>query len=212
MLEIVLQGAQLGLLPERALWWPREKTLIAADLHWGKSGHFRKHGIAIPSATQTQDELRLARLVQQYQAKRLIIAGDFFHSRHNLEVEKFRHWRQAHAGLHIDLVEGNHDILQKDWYADLDIQLHAPSLSLPPFLVVHDNADGAGSFVIHGHVHPGVKLYGQGRQSLSLSCFCVDEHRMILPAFGQFTGRCYLDPAEHKNLYAIADSQVIQLK
>lgn len=212
MLEIVLQGAQIGLLPERALWWPKEKTIVAADLHWGKSGHFRKNGIAIPSAAQVKDEIRLAQLVRRYDAERLIIAGDFFHSRHNKEVENFNHWRSAHSHLHIDLIEGNHDILERGWYDALGINLHTPSLLIGPFLLTHDEPADQEHFVIHGHVHPGVRLYGNGRQSLSLSCFCVDAHRLILPAFGSFTGRHYLDPDEHDGLYAIADTQVVKLK
>lgn len=212
MLEIVLRGEQIGLLPERALWWPRKKTIVTADLHWGKSGHFRKNGIAIPSATQVKDEIRLAQLIHRYGAERLIVAGDFFHSKHNQEVEHFSHWRSSHRNLHIDLVEGNHDILQRGWYEALGIALHSPALMEAPFLLSHDAPVDQEHFTIHGHIHPGIRLHGQGRQSLSLSCFCIDDHRLILPAFGSFTGRYYLDPADHSNLYAIADTQVLQLK
>src|SRR5690349_2361179 len=89
MTEILLQGASLVLLPERAVWWPDRKTLVVADVHWGKSAHFRKHGIPMPGGTQDRDSLRLARLIREYGAERLVIAGDLFHSRHNAEVADF---------------------------------------------------------------------------------------------------------------------------
>lgn len=213
MLEIVLRGETMALLPERAVWWAAQKAIILSDLHWGKGGHFRKNGIAIPLTAQIQDELRLARLIRQYNAERLFIAGDFFHSSHNQEVEQFRHWRQAHASLHIDLVEGNHDILHREWYAELGITLHEPALHTGPFLIAHDALPVPEDiFLIHGHVHPGVRLQGKARQALTLSCFCVDDHRMILPAFGHFTGRLRLEATQHRHLYAIAGPEVIQLK
>jgi hypothetical protein len=32
------------LSPERVMYWEKQKTLIIADLHIGKTGHFRKSG------------------------------------------------------------------------------------------------------------------------------------------------------------------------
>ena len=54
MLNINLKGEAITLLAERGLLWPVQKALIVADLHWGKAGHFRKHGIAVPAKTQAE--------------------------------------------------------------------------------------------------------------------------------------------------------------
>jgi DNA ligase-associated metallophosphoesterase len=210
MLDIVLQGEAVALLPEKALYWPAEKTLIVADLHWGKSAHFRKHGIAIPGNTQTQDEIKLAKLVRQHSVERLVIAGDMFHSKHNKEVDTFSHWRSAHENLHIDLVTGNHDILPKENYATWNLQVHADSLKLGPFLIAHDAPETCDEFCIHGHVHPAIRISRRGHNTIKLCCFCEDENRFILPAFGQFTGNHILEPSKHKHVYVIADEVVMK--
>lgn len=212
MLDIILRGEQLKLLAEKAVLWPAQKTLIVSDLHWGKSGHFRKHGIAIPANSQQQDELRLASIIKKHEVERLIIAGDLFHSRHNNEVEIFSYWRQAHQSLHIDLVAGNHDILPTEKYTSWQMELHKSGMYIGPFAIMHDIPDSCEHFCIHGHVHPAVRITGRGNQALKLSCFCEDEERFILPAFGNFTGTHLLHPDEHKHIYVIAEQNVIRWK
>lgn len=212
MLDIVLQGEQVSLLPERALWWPAQKTLIIADLHWGKSGHFRKHGIAIPNSTQVYDEIRLASLINKYNAERLIIAGDLFHSKHNKEVESFTYWRSAHQSLHIELVTGNHDILPEGKYTDWNMQVHREGLLMVPFFIAHNMPDNPDNFTIHGHIHPAVRIIGKGNQAIKLCCFCEDENRLILPAFGRFTGTYILDTQMHKHIYIIVENSTLKWK
>ena len=210
-MEIELEGEALTLLPQKAIWWPKEKTLIVADLHWGKSAHFRKHGIAVPSGTQTGDEIKLAGLITAFGAERLMIAGDLFHSHNNKDVEVFNHFRSSHREMAMELVTGNHDILPLEQYVRLGLVQHEQCLTVGPFCIAHDDMESA-HFVLHGHVHPGVRLSGRGGQSLSLSCFARDDRRMILPAFGSFTGRYRLDKAAWKHLYIVTENEVIRWK
>ncbi len=210
-MEIEIRGEKLCLLPEKALWWEAQKTLVVADLHWGKTAHFRKNGIAIPNASQTGDEMKLAALIRILKAERLVIAGDLFHSRSNKQVETFKHFRTSHAGLHIDLVMGNHDILPRAQYDGFDLQHHPTCLEMEPFCFAHDAIENA-HFVIHGHVHPSVRLTGKGHQSLKLCCFAEEETRMILPAFGSFTGTFNLEIKSWKHIYVVAEKEVIRWK
>jgi DNA ligase-associated metallophosphoesterase len=213
MLTIDLQGEKIDLLPERALWWERESTLIVADLHWGKTAHFRKNGIAIPAQSQNKDEMRLAQLLQSTRAERLIIAGDLFHSRSNQQVDLFTHFRNHHQTLQVDLVIGNHDILKKEEYARFHLSLHQECLTIEPFCIAHDHL-ASSHFVIHGHVHPAMRIKSKGNNqaAFKLCCFAVQEDRMILPAFGEFTGTHLVDAAEQKHIYLIAEDKVIQWK
>lgn len=213
MLSIELKGESLQLLPERAIFWEKEKTLIIADLHWGKAAHFRKHGIAIPLQAQADDESRLARLLHETHAERLVIAGDLFHSRSNHQVAVFDHFRQHHSSVHIDLVIGNHDILGEEQYSRFGIQPHKDFFVSGPFCFAHD-AIQSPHFVLHGHVHPAISIKNGGHRqpALKLSCFAQDAERLILPAFGKFTGTHLLQEKEFHHLYVIADSSVIQWK
>jgi len=213
MLHIELKGEKMALLPERAVWWEKEKTLIVADLHWGKSAHFRKNGIAIPTQTQANDELRLAKILREQHAERLIIAGDLFHSRSNEQVEVFSHFRQHHQSLHIDLVIGNHDILKDEQYEHFRLTQHKECLNLAPFCIAHDQLN-SDHFVLHGHLHPALKIKSKGynQPALKLCCFAQDNQRMILPAFGKFTGTYLLEPGDFEHLYLVAETSVIQWK
>lgn len=200
----------MNLLPERALLWPAQKTLIVADLHWGKTAHFRKHGIAIPIGAQHADEARLSGLVEQYDVERLIVAGDMFHSVRNNQVDGFAHWRSRHRQLRIELVLGNHDILGRERYEENSIQLHHEWLDAGSFLITHEELDAPAKFYIHGHLHPCFTAGGRGRNSIKTQCFCIDNNRMVLPSFGSFTGCYNINSAEYSHIYLIANNEVIQ--
>jgi len=209
MLEICLEGEQVFLLAERALWWPAQKALIVADLHWGKTGHFRKNGIPMPVDTQPKDEMRLANLIKNYGAEQLIIAGDLFHSKQNNEVEAFSYWRNSHQSLNIELIVGNHDILPVEKYIGWKMNAHKEGYHFAPFFISHDVPDKVRQFVIHGHVHPAIRI---GHPSMKLCCFAQDRNRLILPAFGSFTGTHLLDPKQYDHLYVIGEKNVLKWK
>ena len=51
----------------------------------------------------------------------------------------------------------------------------------------HEPSRRAGEGEIAGHLHPGARLVRRGR-SVRRRCFASDGRRMILPAFGAYTG------------------------
>jgi DNA ligase-associated metallophosphoesterase len=207
--ELSLLGERLVLMPERALWWPAQKAVIISDLHWGKSAHFRKHGIPMPGGTQKEDAFRLAQLLQRCSAERLIIAGDLFHSKHNAEVDDFLLWRNAHPHVKMELVMGNHDILEIPFYESLNLDLFPEFLNVGPFEIRHDGAAVGEGFAVRGHLHPGVRIPGPGA---ALPCFCIDESGLTLPAFGRFTGCKRIDPMAYAQVFVIGEERVWRLK
>lgn len=132
------------LLTQKALYWEQQKTIILADLHLGKTGHFRKEGIAVPQAVFKEDLHRLFDIIQQYKPEQLIIAGDMFHSKMNKEVDLFTRWRRDISQLPIHLVKGNHDILHSDHYAHADITVADCTMPIGKFCFVHDMNDVEG--------------------------------------------------------------------
>ncbi|HEX5655055.1 MAG TPA: metallophosphoesterase, partial [Chitinophagaceae bacterium] len=121
MQQFTLKNQRLVLHPSRVLYWEEAAALIISDLHFGKTGHFRKAGIAIPQNVYKEDLQRLVSLLQYFQPGQLIITGDLFHSKANKELELFKKWRQDLSALPIHLVKGNHDILQDQWYEEAGI-------------------------------------------------------------------------------------------
>ncbi len=89
---------QFWLTTDRTMYWEEEKALIVSDLHIGKTGHFRKSGIAVPSSVYKEDLQRLIVQIQYFQPRELIIVGDMFHSHANKELELFLKWRSDLSG------------------------------------------------------------------------------------------------------------------
>ena len=79
-LSFQLLNQDLLLLPQRAVYWQQQQMLIAADVHLGKVGHFRKAGIAVPSEMEQGDLGVLSDLVYEHQPQKLLFLGDLFHS------------------------------------------------------------------------------------------------------------------------------------
>ncbi|HTR30084.1 MAG TPA: ligase-associated DNA damage response endonuclease PdeM [Puia sp.] len=203
-----LRGQQLWLSPHRCLYWEEERALILSDLHFGKTGHFRKAGIGVPQSVYREDLLRLLSLIQYFQPRELLIVGDLFHSRENKELDLFLRWRDDFPDLLFRLVLGNHDILRAGWYEKAGIAVCEEVLRIGDFAFVHDiediaDEDGQQPYYFSGHVHPGIRVNGIGKQSLQFPCFYFGGAYAILPAFGRFTGTVSIDPGKESNVFAI---------
>ena len=148
----------------------------------------------------------------------MIIAGDLTHSSINKELDLFIKWRKDFSSLHIDLVKGNHDILHDDWYKEADIRVAEQQLEAGPFLFLHDlglhssvKEQSKQSYTFTGHMHPGISLRGQGRQSLSFPCFYFAKDFCVLPAFSRFTGTFRVKPAKGETVFAVVENSIMQL-
>jgi uncharacterized protein len=212
----VIQDQQLWLSHERGIYWEEEKALIVSDLHFGKTGHFRKSGIPVPQHVYKHDLQRLVTMIQFFQPNKLIVVGDLFHSRENKELELFLKWRQDFPFLTIELIMGNHDILQRNWYRQAAITISPAALRIKDFHFRHDLADGheaevQPSYLFSGHIHPGISVRGLGKQSLRFPCFYFTEKYCVLPAFSRFTGTFLIEPQIGEHVFAIVDNRLMHM-
>lgn len=208
----IILGQQFWLSAQRALYWQEQKALIVSDLHFGKTGHFRKAGIAVPQAVFKEDLQRLVALIQFFQPHQIIAVGDLFHSKANLELEWFKRWRGDFSALHFHLVKGNHDILGNQWYDEANLIVTESVLEMGPIRFSHDRCTHVeGTYTFCGHLHPGVVINGAGRQTLRLPCFYFAPQYGILPAFSRFTGTANVQPGKEDTVFAIAQDALIKL-
>ena len=214
-IQHIVNNHHFWLSPDRCLYWEEEKALIVSDLHFGKTGHFRKSGIAVPQNIFKEDLQRLFSVVQHYKPQQLIVVGDMFHSSANKELDLFLKWRNDIASLTIHLVKGNHDILKADWYENANIIVHQQQYSVNGFCFAHDVEQSgcaeSAEYFFTGHIHPGVVINGMGKQSLRFPCFYFNHKFAILPAFSRFTGLAAVDVKRTDNVYAIVEKSVIRL-
>ena len=150
-LALDLAGETLWLLPQRALCWPARRTLVVADLHFGKDDVFRRAGLAIPEGAAAEDLARLDALLLATRSERLLVLGDFLHG--DLQPgdafpPRFAAWRATHRELAIVVVAGNHDRhARRDGAppAALEVQWATDPLREAPFHFTHDPGAVAGS-------------------------------------------------------------------
>lgn len=207
-------GEEFELLVERAAWWPARRALVVADVHFGKSDHFRAAGVPVPTGS-TEDALtRLERAVASTQACEVIVLGDLFHARGGVSdemVERVSAWRASRPGLVIRLVTGNHDRHAGPPPASFGMIEEGDELVVGDLVLRHDPVPMRGKCVMAGHIHPGVRLYGAAGHRMKLPCFHFGKRVAVLPAFGSFTGTHPIRPREGDGVYAVGPGKVVQI-
>jgi uncharacterized protein len=210
---IEVAGEPVWLLPERALFWPRPATLVAADFHWGKAATFRAAGIPVPGGGTHDDLVRLDAALERTRAQRLVVLGDLFHARAgriaSRTLAELREWRSRRGELEMLLVRGNHDRHAGDPPADLRINCVNDPAFVPPFVLRHQPVSTSDGYTLAGHIHPGVVLAGPARQHVRLACFLFRPDVALLPAFGSFTGLGAVEPSPEDRLFVIAGDDVV---
>lgn len=213
-LTTALDGERVTLLAERALYWPRERTVFVADVHLGKAAAFRAGGVPLPRGSTAADLARLTRVLERTGASRIVVLGDFIHAKAGRVpalAEAFARWRIQHAAIDVMLVRGNHDARAGDPPAAWNVGCVDEPFALPPFLACHRITQPATGYALCGHVHPGVRVHGSGEQSARLPCFVLGARRAILPAFGRFTGLADVLPAPRERIVVIAGRELFAL-
>ncbi|QOG02447.1 ligase-associated DNA damage response endonuclease PdeM [Flavobacterium sp. MDT1-60] len=208
-MRILINNQKFILHQSGAVFWEEKKMLLISDVHLGKVTHFRKHGIGIPKEAIFENFNRLKTVLEIFGSETIIFLGDLFHSKINTEWNFFTDWIKEHSQK-IILVEGNHDIISKSNYEDLNIEIYS-ELIIDDFLLTHHPTEKEEFFNFCGHIHPAIQLKGLGRQFLSLPCFFRKPNQLIFPAFGEFTGNSYMTPTENDKAYAITREGVIEI-
>ena len=209
MKEIEIEGHCFLLHPSGAVFWQETKTWLLADMHLGKVAHFRKNGVAVPRKAEGTFYQKMEVLLALFPPKRIFFLGDLFHSFQNNEWFLFKAWVEKQQTEMI-LVEGNHDVIPSWKFKSLGLTV-AAQWEEGPFYFSHYPTEKENQFVFCGHVHPGVKLRGSGLQQLKLPCFFQTPQKMILPAFGSFTGLHILKPTPKDCVFVCTQKEVMAM-
>lgn len=175
-----------------ALWWADEGLLCVSDLHLGKSERIARRGGATLPPYDTRDTLnRLAADIALSRARTVICLGDSFDdlgAAMALPGEERLWIARLQAGRRWVWIEGNHDP------GPLDIGgTHVSSYCEGALTFRHiANPDSTGE--VSGHFHPKTSVKAKGR-SIVRPCFLLDDRRLILPAYGTYTGGLRSDAA-----------------
>ncbi|MEO1237376.1 MAG: ligase-associated DNA damage response endonuclease PdeM [Planctomycetota bacterium] len=214
---VVWGGRRWTLRPDRTACLVEHSTLIVADPHFGKASHFRGAGIPVPTGTTRHNLERLDVALQATAADRLVVLGDFFHSRGGVTddlIEQLTAWRRKWDGLEVVNVRGNHDRQAGDPPPEVGVRC-----VVGPW---RDERDGGVAFAhepcetddavtLCGHVHPAVRLEGPGKTRLRAACFHCTDRTMTLPAFGAFTGMKAITPRRGDRVFVVGPAEVVEV-
>jgi DNA ligase-associated metallophosphoesterase len=208
-LSIEINNEEFLLHPSGVIFWLRKKMLLIADVHLGKVAHFRKYGSAVPKNASQENFEKLNEVISFFNPKTICFLGDLFHSKQNSDWEIFVKWTK-HSKEEIILISGNHDVIPKYLFEELGI-IVKNVWEIDGFLLTHHPTNTSHLFNFAGHIHPGIRMQGIGRQHIRLACFFKMENQLILPAFGNFTGKHILNPKNTDEIYAIVEGEIVQV-
>ncbi|MDE2411742.1 MAG: ligase-associated DNA damage response endonuclease PdeM [Sphingomonadales bacterium] len=184
MVPFSFAGTEFALIGERALFWPRERALLLADLHLEKASFFARHGQMLPPYDSRETLERVADAIRQTGARRVYCLGDNFH-----DVEGPDRLEPYAAGMLDALtravdwvwIAGNHDQGRVPWGTAVR------ELELAGIVLRHQAEAGEPRAELSGHYHPRLRVAARGKM-ISRPCWVASERRLILPAFGALTG------------------------
>ena len=178
-------GETLTALPSGALYWPARGVLCVSDLHLGKSERMARRGGPILPPYEARETLsRLDADIRATNPETVICLGDSFDdldAMRALEDRARAMLTTLMAGRRWIWIEGNHDAGPVD-LGGSHLEQHREG----PLTFRHiATPDTEGE--ISGHYHPKARLPLKAR-SLTRPCFLLDDMRLILPAYGTYTG------------------------
>ncbi|MDF1856529.1 ligase-associated DNA damage response endonuclease PdeM [Pseudooceanicola sp.] len=183
--ELRLSGTRLLAFGSGALFWPGQSLLCVSDLHLGKSERIARRGGAQLPPYEIRDTLtRLEAAIDATRPAQVLCLGDSFDDAAAvaaLEPEAVSWLTRLQAGRRWWWIEGNHDPGPIGLGGS-----HLAELTLGPLTFRHIARSGARAEV-SGHYHPKATLAGRGQRQ-TRPCFLIDSDRLILPAFGTYTG------------------------
>ena len=184
-----------------ALYWPEQRLLAVADLHLEKGSSFARRGTLLPPYDTTETLARLARLIACYAPRIVVALGDNFHDRHGparLSATDRASLVALQRGRDWVWITGNHDPEPAE---NIGGQFGG-TLAIGALTFRHIPQGTPGE--IAGHLHPVARVSHRGR-AVSRRCFAADAQRMVMPAFGAYTGGLNVRDAAFADVFGTLD-------
>lgn len=191
MVPFSFAGEEFALTRSNALYWPRERALLVADLHLEKASFFARHGQLLPPYDSRETLERVALAIGETGARRVYTLGDNFHDScgtDRLEPHAAGMLAALTRATEWVWITGNHDAAME---ATCGGTL-ADELTIAGFVLRHRAQRGETRPELSGHYHPRLHLTVRERR-IRRPCAVISSDgsgsgRMILPAFGALTG------------------------
>ena len=191
---MIINGANLFPDSTGGLWWPDARMLVIADMHLEKGSAFAARGQMLPPYDTKETLKRVGQLLSTYDPGLILCLGDSFHDGDagaRLERADIQQLGGFMHGREWIWLAGNHDPEPPVWLGGRVVT----ELAMAPLIFRHAPSPGPVAGEVAGHLHPKAAVRVNGRR-ITRRCFVEDGLRLILPAFGAYTGGLdVLDPA-----------------
>jgi DNA ligase-associated metallophosphoesterase len=189
-LKVSVVGEACVLRCSGALWLPEHRTLIASDLHLEKGSAFAVRGQMLPPYDSPATLAKLETEIEALDPARVVLLGDSFHDAKavdRLSTEDRDRLARLAVGRDWVWLEGNHDLAALAGALDVLPGRIVTTMDLGALRLIHEPQSGEAAGEIAGHLHPAARVAAYGR-GVRRPCFVTDGRRLIMPAFGAFTG------------------------
>jgi DNA ligase-associated metallophosphoesterase len=180
--------------PSGALVWPEQEVLVVADLHLEKGSSLARRGTLLPPYDTRATLATLEAVLTRWAPRTVISLGDSFRdggASTRLVAEDRARLTDLIARHDWISLAGNHDPQPP---IDLGGRTRA-TLEIDGTVFRHLPSSTPQRPEVAGHLHPSARVEVRGRR-LVRPCFVHDGQRVLLPAFGSYTGGLdVFDPA-----------------
>jgi DNA ligase-associated metallophosphoesterase len=186
MVPLSFAGHEFFASPEGALHWPAEQALLVADLHLEKASWFAEGGQMLPPYDSLATLQALTGEIERTEVTRLYCLGDSFHDRFGCDrlAAPARNLLEILTSrLDWIWIVGNHDA----GFIDHCGGRMEEECEVAGMILRHEAVEQDPRPELSGHFHPKLRMSLKGR-SVSRRCFVASETKLILPAYGAFTG------------------------
>jgi uncharacterized protein len=202
----------ITLVPDHsgALYAPDFRTLLVADLHLEQGAALARRGIHVPPFDTGATLALLKQVIEQVKPWRLVLLGDSFHDRlAHAQLDQPHQEALQDITAHVETIwiTGNHDPEAPEGLGGVCVEAH----QLDHIILRHQpDPNLNGHCEIAGHLHPGATIIQRGIATRA-KCFVADGRRMIMPAFGSYTGALSVRSRAYDDLFDEAESHVWML-
>ena len=189
-LKVRVAGEVCVLRCSGALWVVEHRTLIASDLHLEKGSAFATRGQMLPPYDSPATLAKLEAEIEALDPACVVLLGDSFHDSKavdRLSAEDRERIARLAVGRDWVWLEGNHDLVALAGALDVLPGRVVTTMELGRLRLIHEPQPGPAVGEIAGHLHPAARVAAYGR-GVRRPCFVTDGRRLIMPAFGAFTG------------------------
>ncbi len=176
-------------------------SLVVADLHFEKGSAFAERGVLLPPYDTRTTLRRLGEVIGRLKPARVIALGDSFHDLRadgRMDEDDAESLQRLVASVAKWVwIEGNHDPVPPARFGGSVLA----ELQTGPLTLRHEPHAGPHAGELAGHLHPCAKVRQSGR-SVRRRAFASDGTRLILPAFGAYTGGLNVRDAAYRAHFA----------